>query len=113
MQLYCSGNRYGIQQQNYVALLQGSKNSAGFPSRNLILGIQCFSLTTLNVMSLVKWLANQISNTGVEDRFLGEENLNLYLTPDVNQGNKKARWIQDFVWPQGGMDSLFGSSTSC
>ena len=97
MQLYCSGNRYGIQQQNYVALLQGSKNSAGFPSRNLILDIQCFSLITLNVMSVVKWLANQISNTAVQDPFLGKENLNFYLTPDVNQGNKEARWIEDFV----------------
>ena len=113
MQLYCSGYRYGIQQQNYVALHLGNTKSAEFPSRNLILGIQCFRLITLNVMSPVKWLANQISNTVVQDPFLGKENLNFYLTPDVNQGNKEARWIEDFVWPQGLMDSLFGSSTSC
>ena len=111
--MYCSGNGHGLQGQNYVALLQGSKTSAGFPSRNLILGIPCFRLITLNVMSVVKWLANQISNPMVQDPFLGGENMNLYLTPDVNQGNKEARWIQDFVWPQGGMDSLFGSSASC
>ena len=39
---------YGIQRQNYVALLQGSKISAGFYSRNLTLDI-CFRLITLNV----------------------------------------------------------------
>ena len=39
---------YGIQRQNYVALLQGSKMSAGFYSRNLILDI-CFRLITSNV----------------------------------------------------------------
>ena len=32
---------YEIQGQNYVALLQGSEMSAGFHSRNLILGIEC------------------------------------------------------------------------
>ena len=41
-------NEYGIQGQNYVALLQGSDMSAGFHSRNLILGI-CFRLIMLNV----------------------------------------------------------------
>ena len=35
------GSGYGIQGQNYVALLQGSEMSAGFHSRNLILGIEC------------------------------------------------------------------------
>ena len=39
---------YGIQRQNYVALLQGSKMSAGFYSRNLILDIS-FRLITSNV----------------------------------------------------------------
>ena len=33
------GNGYGIQGQNYVALLQGSEMTAGFHFRNLILGI--------------------------------------------------------------------------
>ena len=33
------GSGYGIQGQNYVALLQGSEMSAGFHSKNLILGI--------------------------------------------------------------------------
>ena len=33
------GNGYGIQGQNYVALLQRSGIPAGFHSRNLILGI--------------------------------------------------------------------------
>ena len=37
------GNGYGIQRQNYVALLLGSEISAGFHYRNLILGI-CFRL---------------------------------------------------------------------
>ena len=41
-------NEYGIQGQNHVALLQGSDMSAGFHSRNLILGI-CFTLIMLNV----------------------------------------------------------------
>ena len=66
----------------------------------------------LNGMSAVKWLANQISNPVVQDPFLGGENMNLHLTLDVNQGNKEARWFQDFAWPQEGMDSLFGSSAS-
>ena len=70
------GNGYGIQEQNYVALLQGSEKSAGFHSRNLILDIQCFRLIMLNVMSAVKWLANQISNPVVQDPFLGGENMN-------------------------------------
>ena len=42
------GNGYGIQGQNYVAWLQGSKMRAGFPV-NLILGIYSFRLITLNV----------------------------------------------------------------
>ena len=33
------GNGYGIQGQNYVTLLQGSRMPTGFHSRNLILGI--------------------------------------------------------------------------
>ena len=34
--------------------------------------------------------------------WLGVENMNLHLTPDVNQGNKETRWVQDFlVWPHG------------
>ena len=33
------GNGYGIQGQNYVALLQGSEMTAGFHYRNWILGI--------------------------------------------------------------------------
>ena len=33
------GNGWGIQGQNYVAWLQGSKIPAGFRYRNLILGI--------------------------------------------------------------------------
>ena len=53
---------YGIQGQNYVALLQGSEKLAGVHSRNLILHMQYFKLIMLNVMSVVKWLANQISN---------------------------------------------------
>ena len=35
-------NGFGIYGQNYVALLQGSKATAGFHSRNLILGMKCF-----------------------------------------------------------------------
>ena len=70
------GNEYGIQEQNYVALLQGSEKSAEFHSRNLVLDIQCFRLIMLNVMSTVKWLANQISNPVVQDPFLGGENMN-------------------------------------
>ena len=42
------GNGYGIQGQNYAALLQGSEMLARFNSRNLILGI-CFRLITLNI----------------------------------------------------------------
>ena len=41
-------NGYGSQGQNYVALLQGSKMSAGFYCKNLILGI-CFRLIKLNM----------------------------------------------------------------
>ena len=33
------GNGYGIQGQNYFALLQGSEMTAGFHCRNWILGI--------------------------------------------------------------------------
>ena len=33
------GNRYVIQGQNYVALLQGNEMPATFHNRNLILGI--------------------------------------------------------------------------
>ena len=33
------GNGYGIQGQNYVALLQGKEMPAGFHFRNLTLGI--------------------------------------------------------------------------
>ena len=33
------GNRYGIQGENYVALLQGSKITEGFHYRNWILDI--------------------------------------------------------------------------
>ena len=36
---YILGNGYGIQGQNYVALLLGSEMSAGFHSINLISGI--------------------------------------------------------------------------
>lgn len=35
-------NGYGIYEQSYVALLYGSKMSAGLPSKNLRLGIYCF-----------------------------------------------------------------------
>ena len=43
------GNGYGISGQNYVTLLRGSEMSTGFHYKNLILGIQCFRLITLNV----------------------------------------------------------------
>ena len=43
------GNGCGIQGQKYVAWLQGSKIPLGFHDRNLILGIQCFNLITLNM----------------------------------------------------------------
>ena len=33
------GNGYGIQGQNYVALIQGDEMSAGFYYRDLILGM--------------------------------------------------------------------------
>ena len=33
------GNGYGIEGQNYVALLQGSEMPAGFQHRNLVLSI--------------------------------------------------------------------------
>ena len=33
------GNGYGIEGQNYVALLQGSEMSAGFHYRSFVLGI--------------------------------------------------------------------------
>ena len=42
------GNGYGSQGQNYVALPQEREIPAGFRSRNLILGIECFSLTRTN-----------------------------------------------------------------
>ena len=41
--------RYGFRGQNYVALLQGSEIPSGFDYTNLILGISCFRLITLNV----------------------------------------------------------------
>ena len=47
------GDGYGIEGQNYVALLQGSGMPAGFYSRNLILGIECFRLLTFEHISLV------------------------------------------------------------
>ena len=59
-------------------------------------------------MSVVKWLANQNSNPVVKDPFLEGENMNLHLTPDVNQGNKEARWVQDFlVGSQAWIESLW------
>ena len=42
------GARYGIQGQNYVALLYGSGMPAGFYHKNLKLGI-CFRLIMRNV----------------------------------------------------------------
>ena len=34
--------------------------------------------------------------------------MNQNLNPDVNQGNKDARWVQHFlVWSQGVMDRVF------
>ena len=41
-------NGYGIQRQNYVELLQGSRMPEGLLYINLILGI-CFRLLTLNI----------------------------------------------------------------
>ena len=38
-----------IQGQNCVALLQGSKMSADLHSRSLILGMNCFTVSTMNV----------------------------------------------------------------
>ena len=58
-----------------------------------MLGIQSFRLIMLNVMSVVKWLANQISNPVVQDPFLRGENINLNLISNVYQGNKEARWV--------------------
>ena len=86
------GNAYGIQGQNYVVLLH--------------------RLITLNVMPWAKWLANQISNPVVQDIFLGGENMNLHLTPDVNQGNR-GKVGSRFSCVVSGMDSLFGSSVRC
>ena len=43
-------NRYGIQGQNYVSQPRGSKMTAVFHFRNLMLGIS-FILITLNVIS--------------------------------------------------------------
>ena len=42
------GDRYGIQEQNYVPLLQGSGMPAGFHYKNLALSI-CFRSITMNV----------------------------------------------------------------
>ena len=39
------GNGYGIQGQNYVALLQGSERAAGFHRRSWILCVLCYRLT--------------------------------------------------------------------
>ena len=99
---------YGIQGQNYVSLLQGSEKSAGFHSRNLIWDIQGFRLIKLNIILVVKWFANQISNPVVQDPFLGGDNMNLHLTPDVNQLNKESRWVPNFLlWPQGWIQSFW------
>ena len=43
------GNGFGIQEQNYVALLQGSEVTAGFHYKNWILEIQCFRLIPTNM----------------------------------------------------------------
>ena len=40
---------YGIQGQEYIALLQGNEMLAGLHYRNLMLGMQCFPLITRNV----------------------------------------------------------------
>ena len=50
-------------------------------------------------MLVVEWLANQISNPVIQDPFLGGENMNLHLTPDVIKRKNEAMWVQDFlVW---------------
>ena len=43
------GNGCGIQGQKYVAWLQGSEIPVGFHYRNLISGVWCFRLISLNV----------------------------------------------------------------
>ena len=59
-------------------------------------------------MLVVEWLANQISNPVIQDPFLGGENMNLHLTPDVIKRNNKATWVQDFlVWCLGWIESLW------
>ena len=72
---------------------------AGFYYKSLALGI-CFRLITMNVF--------QWSDGLPIKSFLGGENMNLHLTPDVNQGNKEARWVQDFlVGSQAWIESLW------
>ena len=59
-------------------------------------------------MLVVEWLANQISNPVIQDPFLGGENMNLHLTPDVIKRNNEARWVQEFlVWSWGWIESLW------
>ena len=52
------GNVYKIWGQNYVALLQGSKMQARLHFRNLILGIQCFRILSVNVCCNIYLLFN-------------------------------------------------------
>ena len=59
-------------------------------------------------MLVVAWLANQISNPVIQDPFLGGENINLHLTPDVIKRKNEAMWVQDFlVWCLGWIESLW------
>ena len=76
---------------------------AGFYYKSLALGI-CFRLITMNVF--------QWSDGLPIKSFLGGENMNLHLTPDVNQGNR-GKVGSRFSCVVSGMDSLFGSSVRC
>ena len=62
------GNGCGIQGQNYVAFLQGSKMPVWFHWKNLIWTIYC---VRLNVSQCKRVPANQAPNTTVRDRFPG------------------------------------------
>ena len=97
------GNGYEIHGQNNIASLQGSEKSVGLHSRNLILGVQCFRLIMLNLMSVVKWLA---PNHVVQDPFLEGENASLDLTPDVTQKKKRGKAGSRFSYVASSMDRV-------
>ena len=82
-------NRYGIQGQNYVVLLQENETSAGLNSRNLILGIEC------QISSLM--VSTKEFNRGVPRPFLRRAGCILTLQT-IDGRNTRLNFVIFVVW---------------